>query len=128
MDVNIVKSTRRTNARKILVSSSLSTYLDNVNIYWRENIVKKQYLEPGVELTTVPDIINYLDNIENGEAIGVICGSVKNLILKKFHGVDIKPLTINQKEMKIMVNMYFLNKSKSTVTNDFISLFVNDHV
>ncbi|WP_300000153.1 LysR family transcriptional regulator [uncultured Cedecea sp.] len=126
MDIHIVKAKhdKNNNVNKIIISGLLSNYLSNIKSDWCEEILKKHNLDENTEVITVHDIMNYRSSIESGETIGVICNAVKDPIENNRNNIKVIPFELNDCDMKININMYFLNEKKTIIEKNFIELFV----
>jgi len=124
MDINIVKAKHGKNnhANKIIISGLLSNYLNSIQADWCEEILKKHNIYEDIEIITVHDIMSYRSSIESGEAIGIICHAARKLIPNDFNNIKTIPFTLNNHNIKININSYFLNKNKRLIMEGFIGL------
>lgn len=128
IDINVVKSKRidRVSPEKIIISGLLFLHLNNIKNNWLEEIKKTHNLDEKIELNIVPDVVNYISNIENGDAIGIVCGTISKIISNKFDCINVIPFAINGCDIKVVVNMYFLSARKENITKYFIDLLIGD--
>ncbi|MCS3432999.1 LysR family transcriptional regulator [Klebsiella sp. BIGb0407] len=125
MGINILKGKQRgNNVNKIIISGLLSGYLSNIQINWCEEIFKNNNLNKNTEVIIAHDIMNYRSSIERGEAIGIICRSTKESTPEDLNDIKKSPFKLNGRDIKININMYFLNKNKTIIKKNFIDLFV----
>lgn len=128
MNINIVKAKngKNNNASKIIISGLLSNYLNNIQTDWCEKILKKHNIHENIEIITVHDIMSYRSSIESGEAIGIICHAVRELISNDFNNMKIIPFKLSNHNIKININAYFLKENKQLIMEGFVGLLTEN--
>jgi len=122
MSIIIMKSKQNNDANKIIISGMLSNHLNNIQANWCEEILKKHNLHEDIEVITVHDIMSYRPSIESGETIGIICRAAKAPMPNDFNNIKFIPFKLSGHNMKININIYFLNKNKRLIMENFIEL------
>ncbi len=128
MGINIVKAKygKPHGTNKIIISGLLSNYLNNIQVNWCKEIFKKYSLRDDIEIITVHDIMSYRSDIESGEAIGIICWPAKEPVSNDFNNIKIIPFKLNSRNIKININMYFLNKNKRLIMENITGLLAEN--
>ena len=128
MGINIVKekNSKSNNTNKIIISGLLSNYLNNIQVDWCKEILKKYSLRDDIEVITANDIMSYRSSIESGEAIGIICWPAKGPVSNNFNNIITIPFKLSCHNINININMYFLNKNKRLIMENFIELFAEN--
>lgn len=100
--------------KSLIISSSLYNILDKKNNNWKPWLMTALGSKNEINVIIIPEVINHLFLIEEGDVVGLIPSSMIKLISDKFEDIIIHPFLINNSTVSMDLNAY-LEKEKSEI-------------